>query len=586
LATALYWSDTGPRRAELAREALSMARRIRDDVTLAFAFSSAQLATAGPDTTEQSSQWLKRLFVLSDRAGESVITLAARSRHVDVLLELDDLAAADVAIETLERLANESRDRRAAACVALHRARRASLEGRFEDAHALTVEIEAMSDELPESTIPIILNTLRVMLTWLQQGPAAIGDLVRPYADGVPAMPCWRAAVAASLAASGRAEEAQLEYDRLAADGFAALPRDNLWLASMALLTETVVSLRSRSGAAAIYAELAPFAGRNIVLPGSAFLGPVEMWLGILARVQGRSAKALEHLAAARISSTRNGARASLMRIAVEEATLLLDDGGAAARQRAAEMLDQAAASCEDMGLGVMLERIAPLQARLVAAAPAPAVAPAADTALVTTLRRIGDVWMIDDGSGPLHISDGRGVRLLALLLARPGREIHSLELVAAVDRMSVAPSGAARSGGSEAASGFSMQYGAGPALDTTAKHAYRARIAELGDEIADAARLGDEERAGRARSERDFVTRELERALGMGGRDRQSGSHAERARVNVTRAIRSAIKRISGYDPELGAELEIAVRTGTFCVYNPDARSPRRWHIEAGGEF
>jgi hypothetical protein len=177
-------------------------------------------------------------------------------------------------------------------------------------------------------------------------------------------------------------------------------------------------------------------------------------------------------------------------------------------------------------------------------------------------------------------------VRLLALLLARPGQEIHSLELVAAVDRMSVAPPGAARSGGSEAASGFSMQRGAGPALDTTAKHAYGARIAELGDEIADAARLGDEERAGRARSERDFVTRELERALGMGGRDRQSGSHAERARVNVTRAIRSAIKRISGYDPELGAELEIAVRTGTFCVYNPDARSPRRWHIEAGGEF
>ena len=79
-------------------------------------------------------------------------------------------------------------------------------------------------------------------------------------------------------------------------------------------------------------------------------------------------------------------------------------------------------------------------------------------------------------------------------------------------------------------------------------------------------------------------MTRELERALGMGGRDRETGSHAERARVNVTRAIRSAIKRIAGYDPELGAELETAVRTGAFCAYEPDPRRPRRWRIEDGG--
>lgn len=60
LATALYWSDTAPRRAELARDALDMARRIGDDETLAFALSSAQLATCGPDTTEQSLQWSRR----------------------------------------------------------------------------------------------------------------------------------------------------------------------------------------------------------------------------------------------------------------------------------------------------------------------------------------------------------------------------------------------------------------------------------------------------------------------------------------------------------------------------------------------
>jgi tetratricopeptide (TPR) repeat protein len=584
LAVALYWSDTGPRRAELAREALDMARRLRDDPTLVFAFSSAQLATTGPDTTEQSARWLTRLFAISDRAGETVMTLAARSRHVDVLLELAQLAAADMAIETLERLANDSRDRLAAAFVRLHRARRAALEGRFEDAHALVDEVAARSDELSASTIPITIASQRVVLTWLQHGSAAIGEQVRAYADGAPAQPCWRAGLAASLAASGRAEEARLEYERLVADGFAALPRDNLWLAAMALLTETVASLELRGGAAAVYAELAPFAGRNIVLPTSAFLGPVDMWLGILARVQGRHAKALEHLSAARTSATRNGARTCLMRIAVEEATALLEEGGAE-RVRAAELLERTAASCEDMGLHVMLARIAPLRARLAAAVPAAAVAatPAAAAGRVTTLQRIGDVWMIDDGRGPLHISDARGVRLLALLLARPGREVHSLELVAAVDRMSPPPSGAARSGGQEAAGSAAPQHGTGPVLDAAAKSAYRSRIAALGDEIAEAVRRGDEQRAARARTEREFVTRELERALGMRGSDSEAGTHAERARVNVTRAIRSAIKRIAGYNPELGAELRAAVRTGAFCAYEPDPRRPRRWRIEDG---
>ncbi|MEA2242491.1 MAG: hypothetical protein QOD24_2047, partial [Solirubrobacteraceae bacterium] len=509
LAVALYWSDTGPRRAELARETLAMARRIGDDLTLAFALSCAQLATTGPDTTEQSALWLKTLFRLSDRAGETVMTLAARSRHIDVLLELDDLAAADVAIEALERLARESRDRLAAAFVPLHRARRAALEGRFEDAHALVAEVAARREELATSTIPLTVAAQLVVLRWLQEGAGAIGDQVRAYADGAPAMPVWRAALAASLAATGRTEEAQLEYDRLAADGFGSVPRDNLWLAAMALITETVALLGLRGGAPTVYAELAPFAGRNIVLPTSAFLGPVEMWLGILARVQGRHAKALEHLAAARTSATRNGAQTSLMRIAVEQATVLLEDGGAAERREAAELLDQTAAACEDIGLNVMLARIAPLQSRL-AAAPPPAapVTQAAAGGRVTTLRRIGDVWMIDDGSGPLHISDGRGVRLLALLLAQPGRALKSLELVAAVD-----------------------------------------------------AECGTRGRAGR--------------------RGPESAPQAERARVNVTRAIRSAIRRIAGYDPELGAELEAAVRTGASCAYEPDPRRPRRWRIE-----
>ncbi|HEX8158003.1 MAG TPA: hypothetical protein VF526_11520, partial [Solirubrobacteraceae bacterium] len=525
LATALYWSDNAPRRAELTREALEIAQRLGDERATAFALSAAQLATSGPDQTLQGQKWLRMLFALTDRTGETGMTLAARSRHIDLLLELDDIAASDIAIAKLERLSHAARDRRAAAFVPLHRARRAALEGRFEDARRFLSDVEAIKDELFVSTIPITVATGFTVLTWLQHGPREIGEHVHEYAETVPAMPCWRAASAAVLATTGRVEEARRELDRLAADDFVALPRDNLWLLAMTLLCECAVALDLPERALQIHAQLAPFAGRNVVAPTVGFLGPVEMWLGILARVAKHDSDALEHLGAARVSATRNGARTALTRIAVEEVTILVRDGSRASRDRARALLDWATSACDEMGLAHLRERVAALQARLDQAAPAAVPAPVTDVAPqhCGVLRRIGNVWTIEHARRTLHLSDGRGVRFLALLLSRPSEEVHSLELVAAVD-------------------------GAEPGSQV---------VSPPGGE-----HLGEQETE-------------------VGDRAGESSLHAERARVNVTRAIRSTLKRITGYDAVLGHELERAVRTGTFCVYEPDPRQPLTWRVE-----
>jgi len=58
---------------------------------------------------------------------------------------------------------------------------------------------------------------------------------------------------------------------------------------------------------------------------------------------------------------------------------------------------------------------------------------------------------------------------------------------------------------------------------------------------------------------------------VGLGGRERRAASVAERARTNVQRRIRDAIARIEKCDPELGRYLGWTVRTGTFCVFDPD---------------
>ncbi len=52
----------------------------------------------------------------------------------------------------------------------------------------------------------------------------------------------------------------------------------------------------------------------------------------------------------------------------------------------------------------------------------------------------------------------------------------------------------------------------------------------------------------------------------------------AERARVNVTRAIKAALQKIGAHHPALCAHLSITIRTGNACVYLPDPRLAVRW--------
>ena len=124
----------------------------------------------------------------------------------------------------------------------------------------------------------------------------------------------------------------------------------------------------------------------------------------------------------------------------------------------------------------------------------------------------------------------------------------------------------------------------AGPLLDEPAKRAYRRRIQELREEIAQADAFRDLERAARARIEYDTLVGQLSSALALGGRDRRARSPAERARLNVTRAIKSAITRIDRQDHALAEHLLASVQTGRTCVYRPAASSPVTWKVSTRG--
>jgi tetratricopeptide (TPR) repeat protein len=187
-------------------------------------------------------------------------------------------------------------------------------------------------------------------------------------------------------------------------------------------------------------------------------------------------------------------------------------------------------------------------------------------------LRLEGKWWVVSSGGARVRLPDTKGLRYLAELLAAPGVERHALDLV---DRLE----GVAADGGVDRRA----LGDAGPLLDSRARAAYRQRIEALRSDVDDALAAGRLEQAERLQGELDQLVAQLAQAFGLGGRERRASSAPERARLNVTRALRSAIARLVEAVPGAGEVLDRRVRTGLYCAYEPDPDDEVRWIVQAG---
>jgi hypothetical protein len=188
--------------------------------------------------------------------------------------------------------------------------------------------------------------------------------------------------------------------------------------------------------------------------------------------------------------------------------------------------------------------------------------------------RREDDGWTVRFAGREVRLPDTTGVRDLVTLLAHPGRSYHVTDLLAGVESAGVGQAGqpwrepvVGGPGGGSADD---------PRLSARAHAEYRARLAELDGEIADAASADDPVRASLARAERDFVAAELADDRGREGPAGATADPAERARRAVGTRIRLSIERIDAVHPALGRHLRHSVRTGTFCSYEPEV--PTNW--------
>src|SRR6266496_2218730 len=275
------------------------------------------------------------------------------------------------------------------------------------------------------------------------------------------------------------------------------------------------------------------------------------------------------------------GARPLLARTQYEYARMLLRRGQAGDRSRADGLLDRALATARFLGMAALVEGVQALRA--VEAGGSVPVGPATEAADAAAsrnvFRREGEYWTVAYDGSVVRVKDAKGLRHLARLLAHPGREFHAVDLEAAEGQAArPAPVGSReRAAGAELAVRPDLG-DAGELLDATAKAAYKARLDELQTELDEADSFNDPVRVANTRQEMDFLVGELARAVGLGGRDRRAASHAERARLNASRAIGVAMANLARANPSLGRHLAATVRTGRYCSYTPDPRAPIAW--------
>lgn len=275
--------------------------------------------------------------------------------------------------------------------------------------------------------------------------------------------------------------------------------------------------------------------------------GPIERVLGLLETAIGEHDRAIASLSSAHDECARHGLRPWLARIGFELARAQLAAGR---HDEACVSLTAALEHADALPLPLTAKRIREeLQKLQTPARPSAAASPAPSASL--TLERRGDVWRASYAGREVLLKDSRGVQLLARLISAPGQRVHVLALA------------------SDEGSALT-ESSAGAALDAKSLAQYRARLAQLDEDLATAERTDDDASAARIESEREAITAELKRAVGLGGRLRKVGSTTERARVNVTRRLKDAIAKVQEAHPDLGRYLSDAIRTGTYCSFRP----------------
>jgi tetratricopeptide (TPR) repeat protein len=537
LAHALLFSEERSRRLRLSDEAVVLARALGDDEALASALYVWNIVHVTSANYEQRLERADELLALGRASGVEEAEAWALHFHAHHVAEGGDFASFDADVAACEAIARRTRNATWQWSVLVHRAMRATMQGRFDEGEALG---DAAFESGSRSQHGLAGATYGAHLMALRTWQGRLGEMLPMITAAVgnyPEVPAIWAAVPFAHAELGRHEEAADELRRaLSTRVLEDISEGQSWTVALAMLARAAAVTRDADVAARVRDLLAPLRGRHIVGPfADCYFGPAALYVGLCSATTGAHDDACSQLEHALHQATVVGARPVAAWATAELADALTRCGGDV--RRIADLRAEAAAEFSQLGMPFHLERVGE--------AP-PAAGP-------NEFRRTPDGWSITYDGHTVTLPHTKGLGDLHRLLSAPGVELHVLELAQEAD------------GETEMAGGRQ------PILDEQAKADYRRRVLALQAEIDDARACADIGRTERAEIELEFVVAELAAGLGFGGRDRTMTDGAERARQAVRARIRYTLDRLDRVHPMLRRHLDRALVTGTFCSYQPE---------------
>lgn len=557
------WRDHPDRegRIRLASDALEIARGLDDPSTLAFALEAYLGAIVAPIELDRLLEVSEEIERTAAAAGDGEKMLMSHFWRILVHLYRGEMPQTLAERHAIARLAEQLRQGPQNWFVLCTDAALAFFAGRFDEAETLAEK----AYEAGRRAEPYALFAFRLQMLWTRMEQGRESEVMEDFVDSMEEFklyPVWRALSPYLLLAFASKDRARAAFKETFPT---PRPMNEEYLLAAGVLGDAAAEMGSRDEAEVMYDELLPFAALTMGGLPDINMGATARVLGRLAHTLGRFDDAERHFAEAIESNDRMGGRPWAAWARHDFARMLEDRGGPGDRERAAVLLAEAEEAAAELGMVRLRRAIVGEDAT-----PSPSEQPPKADRLDSRFVREGEYWSVVYEGTEFRIRDSKGVGYIATLLASPGREFHALDLVG--------PGGSGGTPAREDELTARALGDAGEILDPEAKAAYRARLSDLEETIEEARAWGDDERAARANEEREALLGQLAGAVGLGGRDRRAASASERARVNVTRAIKSAVARIAEQSPALGAHLDATLRTGTFCTYTPDPRSQTVW--------
>lgn len=290
--------------AETIEHALAAARRLGDPETVGLALEAATIIEVDLEKVLTISAELEELTLTADNAWRAMWATGNAMRASMGLGRLDE--ARDILVRHRARASTyrfQLFDFMATVCEGML----AVADGRFDEAEAAAEAAEAMGTEGDNISGSGVYG-LQMFVVRREQGRL---DEMRPVLRAMSQLAAsagvWGPGLAVTYAELGMAGQARAVFDRLAGDGFASVPRDAMWPASLAFLADTCLVLGEAPRALPLYEALEAYSGLNLVAGFTTCLGPADRLRGGLAVLLGREVEADAHFEAALELAGRSG---------------------------------------------------------------------------------------------------------------------------------------------------------------------------------------------------------------------------------------------------------------------------------------